>query len=209
MQLQEVCDIVISQKSTYFSTFVCYSILLLAEEKWSSLKTIKTLLCVRLYSLCDWSILASWLLCMFWVNACDTDQWGSFQCLRGTHSQCLTRFDEHKYTSWSIKSLAGSPLRWRRLLFSHHLIHVMFTVIENITPSGRLWADLGHSRTTAVRGSIISLCVWNLVIFTSYLHLRSSSILFWPGIPLCSSLQETRTELDFLTRTLTFITHSP
>lgn len=128
-----------------------------------------------------------------------------------THSQCLTRFDEHKYKHILINKIFGRVTSQMEapLIFTS-LNHLMFAVIENITPSGRLWAaDLGHSGTIAVRGCIISLCVWYFVIFTSYLHLQTSSILFWSGIPLCFSLQETRTELHFLTRTLTFITHSP
>lgn len=52
----------------------------------------------------------------------------------------------------------------------------MFTVIENIIQSGRFQAaDVGHSKTIAVRGCITSLCVWYSVIFISYLHLGSSS----------------------------------
>lgn len=105
-----------------------------------------------------------------------------------------------------ITPLAGSRLRWRRLLFSHHLIHLMFTVIENIILSGRFRAaDLGHSKTIAVRGCIISLCVWYFVIFISYSHLGSSSnLLLWSGIPLCFSLRETRTELEFPNQNFVF-----
>lgn len=49
---RQYCNIT-KKKHVLYNCCMSYSTLLLAEEKCSSLETIKTLLCVRLYSLCD------------------------------------------------------------------------------------------------------------------------------------------------------------